>query len=87
MLESTDTNGNPRTVKFKLINNRLNLEENGVDQGALTRVDSKVTRLVFTSIVSTSSRAIRTEITIESGTSTNYRSGKFYSTTILRGSL
>ncbi len=86
-LESTDTNGNPRTVKFSLVNNKLNLEENGIGQGALTRLDSKVTRLVFTSIVSTSSRAVRTEITIESGTSTNYRSGKFYSTTILRGSL
>lgn len=87
VLDGTDINGDPRSIRFSISNGALILEENGINQGGLTKEDSRVTNLVFTLIISTSSRAIKTDITIESGTSTSYRSGNFYSTTILRGSL
>lgn len=86
-LEGTDISGNPRSIEFRITSNALMLKENNINQGSLTKSDSRVTNLVFTLITGTSSRAVRTQMTVESGTSTYYRSGKFYSTTILRGSL
>ncbi|MBX4189127.1 hypothetical protein KW785_00860 [Candidatus Parcubacteria bacterium] len=87
VLSGVDASSNPRTVIFSLQSGVLHIKENGVDQGALTQSDAKVTSLIFERLTTTHSEALRTQITIESGTSTHYRSEKFYSTTILRGSL
>jgi competence protein ComGC len=87
MLTSTDSSGNAETVQFYLQSNALHLKINGVDKGALTRSDTSVTNLIFTKITTVHSQAVRTQMTIESGTSTSYRSSKFYTTTVLRGSL
>lgn len=84
VLNGEDLAGNPRTVEFYLSNSRLNIRENGVDQGSLTQNDARVTDLKFFRFFATSTDGIRTEITIESGTSTHYRSEKFYSATIIR---
>ncbi len=86
-LNSTDSNGVAEAVQFYLQNNAIHLKINGVDKGALTRSDASVTNLVFTLITTTHSQAVRTQMTIESGTSTSYHSSKFYSTAVLRGSL
>ncbi len=80
----SDSLGNPRTVDFYLSSGVLMLAENGADLGAVTQPDSRVTSLVFQRFSSSNSEGIRTEITIESGTSTHYRSNKFYFSTIIR---
>ncbi|MBX4200411.1 hypothetical protein KW790_03065 [Candidatus Parcubacteria bacterium] len=86
VLNTIDASGNPKTVEFSLSNGVLRLKDNGVDQGALTQLDSRVTNLIFSLITSSSSQAVRTQMTVESGTSTWYKSKKFYSTVIIRGS-
>ncbi len=87
VLHSTDTNGNARTVEFFVTGNTIHLKENGTDQGAINQSDARVTNLVFTLISGTNSTAIRTQMTLESGTTTSLRSDKFYTTNILRSSL
>lgn len=84
VLESIDLLDNPRTVAFYLSSGTLMLSENGVDTGALSQSDARVSSLIFYPFSSPDALGIRTEITIESGTSTYYRSKKFYSSTILR---
>ena len=84
VLVGTDALGNPRTVDFYLSSGVLMLSENGVDVGALTQPDAEVSSLVFHRFFSPNSEGIRTEITIESGTSTHYRSNNFYFSAILR---
>jgi prepilin-type N-terminal cleavage/methylation domain-containing protein len=86
-LNGTDLNGSAHTIKFLLSSNSLHVVDNGVDQGSLTGVATKVTNLVFTQVVTPNSQAIRIQMTIESGTSTAYKSENFYTTTIMRGSL
>ncbi|OHA90871.1 MAG: hypothetical protein A2665_00040 [Candidatus Zambryskibacteria bacterium RIFCSPHIGHO2_01_FULL_46_30] len=84
VLEGTDETGSPRTVEFYLSLGRLFLKENGVDVGALSQSDAQVSRLIFQRFSSLNAEGIRIEITLESGTSTHYRSEKFYSSAILR---
>ncbi|MDO8569948.1 MAG: prepilin-type N-terminal cleavage/methylation domain-containing protein [bacterium] len=84
VLESTDDIGTPRTVEFYLFEDRILLKENGVDIGALTQMDARVSNLIFYRFSDPNSEGIRTEMTIESGTSTHYRSEKFYSSALLR---
>ena len=87
VLNQTDLNSNAHSVKFIISSNTVHVLDNGTDQGPLTGIDTKVTNLVFSRITSTSSQAIRIQVTLQSGTSTAYKSKNFYSTTILRGSL
>ncbi|PIQ66595.1 MAG: hypothetical protein COV96_00630 [Candidatus Zambryskibacteria bacterium CG11_big_fil_rev_8_21_14_0_20_42_18] len=84
VLQGVDADGNPRTVKFYLSSGVLMLSENGVDVGALTKSDASVSSLVFKRFSGANSEGIRTEIAIESGTSTHYRSNNFYFSAILR---
>ena len=84
VLEGTDETGSPRTVEFYLSLGRLFLKENGVDVGALSQSDAQVSSLIFRRFAGPNSEGIRIEMTLESGTSTHYRSEKFYSSAILR---
>ena len=84
VLVGTDADDAPRKVEFYLSGGRVFLKENDVDTGALTQTGSKVSSLIFYHFVGVNSEGVRTEMTVESGTSTHYRSEKFYSTTILR---
>jgi len=86
-LNGTDINGSAYSIQFYTSTSTLYINRNGAIVGPLTQTDSQVTNLVFTSIIGTSSRAVRTQMTIQSGTSTYFRTGNFYSTIILRGSL
>lgn len=86
-LIGTDINGNSRIVEFFVSSSTVHIKENGVDLGRLSQADGMVTNLIFTHITNTHSDSVRTVVTFESGTSTNYRSENFYTTTILRGSL
>lgn len=84
VLEGTDEAGSPRTVEFYLLSGVLMFSENGVELGALTQSDARVSDLIFRLFSGPNSEGIRTEMIIESGTSTYYRSEKFYSSAILR---
>ncbi|MDO8728803.1 MAG: prepilin-type N-terminal cleavage/methylation domain-containing protein [bacterium] len=84
LLEGIDDMGTPRTVEFYLFEDRILFKENGIDIGALTQMDAQVSNLTFYRFFGPNSEGIRTEMTIESGTSTHYRSEKFYSSALLR---
>ena len=84
VLKGTDALGNPRTVKFYLSSGALMFSENGIDVGALTQTEARVSNLVFYLFSGSNSQGIRAEMTIENGTSTHYRSDNFYSSAILR---
>lgn len=84
MLISTDEDENPRTVEFYLSSGRLRVRENGVDAGALTEGNVRVTSLVFRRFATSTVEGIRTEVIIESGTSTHYRVENFYSSALVR---
>jgi len=87
VLSGVDASSTTRTVEFFVKDNGVHMKENGVDLGSLTASDARVTNLVFRQTATPHSQLIRTEMTVESGTSTYYRSSKFYATAILRGSI
>ena len=84
VLEGEDADGDPRTVEFYLSSGRIFLRENGVSTGALTEEGSEVTSLVFKRFATSTMEGIRTEMAIESGTSTYYRTETFYSSAVKR---
>ena len=86
-LSGTDTNGVAKSVEFSLTQGVLHIKENGVDKGALSESRANIINITFSLINSSSSKSIKTIMTVESGTSTAYRKETFYSTTILRGSI
>jgi Tfp pilus assembly protein PilW len=86
VLDTTDALGASRTVEIYGENGVVNLRENGVLTGPLSVPQATVTSLVFYSITTPVSRAVRTELELQSGTSTAFRREKFYNTAVLRGS-
>lgn len=84
VLDGSDADGNPRTAEFYLSSGVLMFSENGIEIGALSPTGAKITGLLFEHFSGLNSEGIRTTITTESGTSTHYRSEKFYSTAVLR---
>jgi type II secretory pathway pseudopilin PulG len=85
-LNSLDVNGASTTVEFFATSSAVHIKEAGVDSGPLTSSNVKVTKLIFRLLTSAKSQAVKVEMTIESGTSTNYVTKNFYSTAVLRGS-
>ncbi|MEK7135098.1 MAG: hypothetical protein AAB780_00125 [Patescibacteria group bacterium] len=83
-LDGEDDAGTTYSREFYLLGGRLRLRENGVDAGALTHASTTVTNLVFTRFYATSTEGVRIEMTLESGTSTAYRTETFYSSILLR---
>lgn len=84
VLAGTDADGGPRTVEFYLDSGAILIKENGLDLGQLSQPEAKVTNLVFHLFSNTNTQGVRTDLTVESGTSTHYKSGNFYSSAILR---
>lgn len=84
VLNGEDAGGVPRIVEFYMVGNTLMLKENGVDVGALTNEDTRVTNLVFNRFSSATAEGVRVSINLESGTSTNLRSNNFYFSSVLR---
>ncbi len=85
-LNSIDVNGASTTVEFFMTGQSIHIKEAGIDLGPLTADNVRVTNLVFRRIATTTSQAVKIELTLESGTSTNYFSKNFYSSAVLRGS-
>ena len=60
------------------------MKEKKVDLGALTESDVAVTNLIFQRFATSTTEGIRTQMRLESGTSTHYRTETFYSTSLVR---
>ena len=85
-LGTTDDNGAATTVQFFTSGQRVHVKEAGVDVGALTASSARVTSLIFRLITEPQAKAIKIEMTIESGQGSGYKSKPFYTTVVLRGS-
>jgi len=85
-LNTKDPDGAPEVVQFFLEDKSLHVREAGVDQGSLTPAAARVTNLIFRTIATGESKAVKIDMTIESGTSSAYHVRSFYDTSILRPS-
>ena len=85
-LDTIDVHGVTTTVQFLLSGYSLHIKEGGIDIGPLTPTSTRVTSLIFRKITTAQSQAVKIEMTIDSGTSTDYRSQNFYGTAVLRRS-
>lgn len=83
-LNTTDELGNAEVVQFFLSGQTLHVREAGVDKGSLSPYVARITNLTFRTITTGHSTAVKIGMTVESGTSTAYRSRPFYDTAILR---
>ncbi len=85
-LNTTDTSGTAQTLRFYLSGGKVIMERNGISIGQLTTSNAVVSSLIFRAISTSTSDAIKIEISIESGTTTSYVTKNFYETAILRNS-
>lgn len=85
-IHTTDGDSTPLSMQFFLTGGGIHIKEGDVDIGPLTPASTRTTKLLFRSITTPQSKAVKIEMTVESGTSTSYRSKSFYGTAILRGS-
>lgn len=88
-LNSTDQSGTPTTIRFYIATStsRAMIEENGASLGPITDGNVIVTNLIFRSYATTTSSAVKIEMTITSAsTSPIFISRNFYGTAVLRGS-
>jgi Tfp pilus assembly protein FimT len=76
--------GESGNTEFYFSSGRIFVKENGVELGALTAASVKVTSIKFTRFASSTVEGIRTELTLESGTSTYYRTQTLYSSAVIR---
>jgi len=75
------------TDKYYVANQRVMLSENGVLLGPLTSADVAVSSLIFRSYSTSTSNAVKIELTLTSAsTSRVYITKNFYGTAVLRGS-
>ena len=85
-LNTTDDSGTAETVRFYVTGGKVMFQRNGSDVGPLSVSSATVSSLVFRSIATSTSQAIKIELTVESGTSTSYFTKNFYETATIRGS-
>lgn len=74
-----------RTVKFYLYNERVYVDEDGIQQGPLTLSNTPVSSLQFHRLATTTSEAVKFEVVIIGPPSNPGISEKFYGTVVLRG--
>lgn len=87
VLNNVDDTGAAHTVEFSIASSTLRIKEDNVDKGPLTESGVSVTSLTFDRSASSTDLAVRIRMTLESGTSTAYKTENFYTTVILRQSL
>ncbi len=86
ILNSTDSSDIAKTVEFKLLNQNLQLLENGVLTGNLNAPNIQVTSLTFTEITTTNGKAIKIVMSVTDTKDRYSRTENFYDTVELRGS-
>lgn len=83
-LNTTDSGGAAKTVKFDVSSNQLRLTENGTVTGNIVGGNMSVTSLIFRNITTSKGTAIRIEMTMQN-TRGRTISKNFYSTAIIKG--
>lgn len=87
-LKTKDAAGANTTIEFYVdAANQLRLNEGGVDKGALVTKSVTITNLVFRSIATTNSKAVKIEATLRDSRAATVQTVKFYDTIVLRGSV
>lgn len=86
ILDTTDAGGSPVTMEFSLIGEVIYQRFNNGIHNPLTASSSAITSLVFRSLTNGRTAATRVEIITQSGEGVAFRSEKFYTTAVLRGS-
>lgn len=86
-LRTEDAAGANTTVEFYVVNGQLRIKEDGIDKGILLAKNVTVANLVFRSITTLNSRAIKIEITLRNTHAGDTREVILYDTIVLRGVL
>lgn len=86
-LLTKDASGNPSSVEFYVTGSQLNMKVGGIDKGSLMTKSVTLTNLVFYSISTTNSKAVKIEMSLRDSRSDIVKTVKFYDTIVLRGSL
>jgi type II secretory pathway pseudopilin PulG len=86
VLNTTDSGGNSTTVEFSVSSTTLIVKQGGITLGPLTIGSTTVDSLIFRSIATSTSQAVRVEMTLTSQGISQSKTGTFYSTAVLRGS-
>ena len=85
-LLTTDSGGNNTTAGFSVVSETLRVSEGGTDAGALTATNITVDSLIFNSIITTNSEAVKIQIQLSATRGNTTETKTFYDTIILRGS-
>jgi prepilin-type N-terminal cleavage/methylation domain-containing protein len=80
------TAGVSTTTRFYIQSGTLKVDVNGVFSGPLTGNRATVTNLVFHLLTSTSSQAVKIDMTVQGTSGTVSKTKSYYSTIILKGS-
>jgi hypothetical protein len=86
VLQYTNDDGSALTKKWQLIDGALHLFVDDVDQGALTTDRVVVSDLTFYLITTAESKAVKIQMTLQSGSGAQETVANFYDTVVLRGS-
>lgn len=86
VLNTTDAADTPVILEFYINGGTLTVKKDGVDAGALTRTDVTIDNLVFVNISTSTSEAVKIEMTLESMIASTTKTKNFYSSSVLRGS-
>ncbi len=84
-LNTTDSDGENKTLEFLLSGNNIQLIENNVLTGNLNPPNIAVTDLTFTQIITAESKAVKIFLTVKSVNDVLARTFDFYDTIVLRG--
>jgi len=85
-INTTDSAGNPMLIEFLVQDGALAVKENSGSPSVLTDPTVTVQNLLFSSISTSNSHAIRIVLTLQAGVSPHIASSTFYDTVVLRGS-
>lgn len=87
-LLTKDDLGTLTTIEFyTTAGNQINMKVGGVEQGSLMTKTVTVTNIVFMSITTSNSKAVKIEMTLTDNRSGVSKTVKYYDTIVLRGSM
>ncbi len=85
-LLTTDSGGSNTTAGFSVTTGTLRVSEGGIDAGALTAPNITVDSLIFNSVITANSEAVKIEIQLSATRGNTTETKTFYDTIILRDS-
>jgi len=86
VLDTTDDAGASAMMEFALIGEAVYQRLNGGAHNPLTASSTAITSLIFRELTNGRTKAVRAELAGQSGEGAAFRSEKFYTTVVLRGS-